>query len=485
VRAITADADNVVWVATAGKGLLRIAGDSFRWIEAKDGLYTNDAAVILEDAHGYFWISTQLGIYRVRRQELNAFAQGRIDRVSSTFFGKSDGLSDANCTGHGQPHGFVAKDGKLWFPTQDGLARIDPKTLPFNSSPPRMQIESCSFEQRATPCGEQVSLPPDVKDFEIKYTALNLIKSDQIKFRYRLEGLDKTWVNAGNRRTAYYSHLAPGTYKFSVTGANSDGVWNPSGKELAITVQPHYYQSIWFRSLTAGLTIGVFLLAWRLRAIQYRKGQALQRAFAQQIIASQETERKRIAGELHDSLGQRLAVIKNMALLLNRSADRNHHEQIDAIAAEASQAIGEVRQISYNLRPYQLDLLGLTKAVEVLAARTCEAAGIRADIVADDLAGVFQKEAEIHFYRIVQECLSNIVKHSNATLTTVLIQRTAGAVSLVVSDNGAGFVPEEQPGGGFGLTGISERAQLLGGKAAIQSSPGQGTTVTIEISSTR
>jgi signal transduction histidine kinase len=226
-------------------------------------------------------------------------------------------------------------------------------------------------------------------------------------------------------------------------------------------------------------------MMWRLREVRYARRQALQRAFAQQIIASQETERKRIAGELHDSLGQRLTVIRNMALLLNRQGARNPEGQIEAIAAETAHAITEVRSISHNLRPYQLDLLGLSKAIDVLVTHSCQAAGIRADVVVDDLSGAFPKESEIHFYRIIQECLGNTIKHSKASTIRVMVQRLETEISLVVSDDGIGFIPMRPVAagapGGFGLTGIAERAMLLGGSASIQSAPGQGTTVTITI----
>jgi len=483
VRCIVGDADHVIWVGTAGKGVLRIAGSNFHWIEARDGLYTNDANAILEDANGYFWISSPLGIYRVRKQDLNAFVGHRLDRVNSTVFGKMDGLENLNCGGNDQPHGLIARDGTLWFPTQDGLARIDPRSLVLNASPAHTRIESCTLEQHPIACVDQVSVPPGGRDLEIKYTALNLIKSDQIKFKYRLEGLDTAWVNAGSRRTAYYSHLPPGAYQFHVTAANSDGIWNPVGKELRITVQPRYYESAWFRMLLAGILSGIVLFAWRLRAARFEAERALQRAFAQQIIASQEMERKRIARELHDDLGQRLSLIKNLALLADRSGGPKHQEQIAAIAVEASHAISEVRQISHNLRPYRLDMLGLTKAIEVLVSETCDAANIAVDARVEDLSGVLPKEAEIHLYRVVQESLNNIVKHSQATSVALLIQRTTEGVSLVVTDNGLGFDVSNGSGPvqGFGLTGILERAQLLGGSARFESTPGRGTTVTIDI----
>lgn len=485
VRSIAVDSNNVVWVSTANLGVLRIAGESFRWIQAKDGLYSNDVAGILDDGKGYFWIGCQLGIFRVSKEELNALLESRADRVTSSVYGKSDGLDSSNSTGFGQPRGFVAQNGTLWFPTSNGLATINPNGVPFDRSLPRAQIESCSMEQRAIPCAGPIRLSPGIKDFEIQYTALTLTKPEQIQFRYRMDPLDKSWVDVGTRRTAYYSHLPPGEYQFSVAAANTEGIWNASESRLQITVEPFYYQTLWFRSLAAAAVAGLFLFAWRVRAAQYNKRQVLQRAFAQQIIASQENERKRIAGELHDGLGQRLAVIRNMVLLMNGSGDREErHQRNEAIAAETSQAIDEVRRISRNLRPYRLDMLGLTRAVEALAAETCDAAGIRADVVVCDLSGVFPEEAEIHFYRIVQECLSNIVKHSRATAATIVIQRVGEAVSLVVSDDGTGFPaghPEGHGSGGFGLTGISERAKLLGGRATVQSAPGQGTAVTVEV----
>jgi len=484
VRSITEDADHIIWAGTARQGILRIAHGTLTSIGAPDGLFVNDATAILEDTHGYFWIGCQLGIYRVKRQDLNDFARHRIPRVNSTIFGTTDGLNAPNCTGHGQPHGVRDKDGVLWFPTQGGLAKIDPRILDFNSQPPPVVIEGCAVEQRSVPCEKHVTLPAGANNLEIRYTALSLIWSHQIIFRYRLIGLDHSWTEAGNRRTAYFSHLPPGNFRFSVLAANSDGIWNMVGEQLSITVLPHSYQTLWFQVLVASLILSLFSLAWRMRTIRFDRQQALRQAFAQQVIASQEAERKRIAAELHDSLGQHLSVIKNTALLLwNKSAGGEHNEA-ECIAGEASQAISEMRQISYNLRPYQLDLLGLTKALEELARRTGEAAHLQMDVAIDDLSSAFAKEKEIHFYRIVQECLNNIVKHSRATVARVLVQRSGSTVLLLIRDNGTGFLPnkmESDPAkGGFGLLGIRERVHLLGGISKIHSTPGTGTVVSIE-----
>jgi signal transduction histidine kinase/ligand-binding sensor domain-containing protein len=471
IRSITVDSDGVVWVSTAYKGILRIEGEKRFWIQAKDGLPANDTAGILEDANGYFWIGSRIGIFRVRKRELNDLALGRTNRITSSHFERRDGLKAADTAGFGQPKGFTAQDGSVWFPTADGLARIDPRQLSANNTPTRAEIESCSLDQRSIPCDGPISLPPGAKNLEVSYTSPNLLRSNQVQFRYRMEGLDPDWVEAGTRRTAYYPYLPPGDFKLQIVVANGFGDWNQTTQELRIRVQPHFYQTRWFEALAALFVLGVFALVWRIRALQFQRQQALQHAFAQQVMDSQEAERKRIAAELHDGLGQRLTLIKNMAL---------HHTH-QGIATETAQAIAEVRQISRNLRPSRLDLLGLTKSVEVLVQETCSAAGIQFDVVLEELNGLLPKIAEIHFYRIVQECLNNVVKHARANVVTVIAQATSAGVTLVVSDDGAGFDFERVHSTGFGLTGISERAQLLGGKASFRSAPGQGTMVTIEI----
>lgn len=237
VCSITSDADNVLWVAT-GRGILRIQGQTLRWIQAKDGLYTGDLSAILEDSSAYFWISSHHGINRTSRTQLNTFAEGRIDRDTGTVFGITDGLNTSDCAGRSQPSGLVASDGTLWFPTRDGVAKIDPKNVSSSRAPPPVRIESCRLDQAAIPCSSYSSLRPGARNLEIKYTALDLRKSDQIRFRYRLEGLDESWFSAGTRRVAYFSRLDPGNYPFSVTAANGDGVWNPVGARLNIFVQP-------------------------------------------------------------------------------------------------------------------------------------------------------------------------------------------------------------------------------------------------------
>jgi signal transduction histidine kinase/ligand-binding sensor domain-containing protein len=492
VRALYVDPENVLWIGTYDGGLGRFDKGKFTRYTTRDGLFSDGVFQILEDSQGYLWMSSNQGIYRVQKQELNDFASGKINAITSIPYGKSDGMLSVECNGGHWPAGIRARDGTLWFPTQNGVAVIDPAQVPVNRNPPPVIIESCLVERRPVPFDRPVRLSPIQTSFEIQYTAFSFANPERIRFKYKLEGLDREWTDAGSRRTAYYSHLPPGNYNFKVIAANSDGVWNTEGKQLQISVLPPFYRTWWFLSIIFLTVAGALVFAWQRRVLQFKRAQAVQHAFTRQLITSQESERKRIAAELHDSLGQRLVVIKNLALislnggsLISGMPDGAASSRIEEISAEASHALAEVREISYNLRPYQLDRIGLTKAIEALVKKVSRASTIAFTAEIDDIDDVFPKDSEIDFYRVVQECMNNVLKHSKATEAGVAVRRGAAELVLVVRDNGKGFTPGAAGGnpgsGGFGLIGIFERAQLLGGKPVVQSAPGQGTMISIEI----
>ncbi len=267
--------------------------------------------------------------------------------------------------------------------------------------------------------------------------------------------------------------------------ANRDGVWSSEGRSLRVVVLPPFYRTWWFLTTVALLAIGATVITWRYRSARWRRRQAAQEWFARRLIASQEGERKRIAAELHDSLGQNLLVIKNWAVLgLRQIADDDPaRDQLAEISTTASLSIDEVRTIAYNLRPYQLDRIGLTRTIRELVDSASAASGIR--IVADlaEIDGLLTKEAEIGLYRIVQESINNVIKHSGAAEARVSIERERQTLRVTIEDDGNGFVVE--PAGtrprGFGLTGLDERARLLGGRLRIRSAPGAGTTIAMAL----
>lgn len=390
VRSLYEDADGTLWIGTYDGGLSRWRDGKFFNYTIENGLFNNGAFAILEDRHHNFWISCNKGIYRVNRAELNDLAAGKIARLNCSPYGKQDGMLNLECNGGRQPAGLIAADGKLWFPTQDGVAVVDPDAVTANALAPPVEIEAVAIDRNNVAFTSGVQIQPSQTSLDITYTALSLVKSELIRFKYKLEGLNDDWIEAGARRTAYYSYLPPGQYTFKVIAANSDGLWNTEGRALKIVVIPPLYRTWWFIVLVALSVLGVAFGVYQYRVAQLRKMHetreafsqqllASQEAFAQQLIESQEQERQRIAAELHDSLGQNLLIIKNRAALasLNSKDVEAARQQFNDITASTTHALEEVRQIAYNLRPYHLDNLGLTNSLEAMIDKVESASGIR------------------------------------------------------------------------------------------------------------
>src|SRR5581483_11500057 len=300
IRSLYEDKDGVLWVGTYDGGISRVKNGKIVSVSQKDGLYSNGAFQMLEDDRGFFWLSCNTGIYRVSKQQLNDFADGKIKVVFSVAYGKDDGLVNNECNGGTQPSGVRLRDGQLWFPTQGGIAVIDPDQVSFNPTPPPVAIENCLLDREATDCQQNLKIQSEEQNLEISYAGLSFIKSEQVRFKYKLVGLDSDWVDAGTRRTAYYSHLPPGDYTFTVIAANSDGVWNTTGQSIHIIVIPAFWRTWWFISLSIIAIGAAGLFLYRQRVRQLEKRSALQAAFSRQLIESQENERMRIASELHD-----------------------------------------------------------------------------------------------------------------------------------------------------------------------------------------
>ncbi|MGH9841532.1 MAG: ligand-binding sensor domain-containing protein [Blastocatellia bacterium] len=489
VRALYQDSDGVLWIGTYDGGLSRFKDGRFTNYTMENGLFNNGVFQILEDRRGNFWISCNRGVYRAGKQQLNDFAAGKIPAINCIAYGLQDGLLNTECNGGRQPAGMKARDGKLWFPTQKGAIIIDPEAVPFNPQPPPVLIEKVTIDRASAAFsagGVGVRVLPGQANLEINYTGLSYTKPEQVRFKYKLTGQDADWIEAGTRRAANYSYLPPGAYTFTVIAANSDGVWNNEGAQLRVVVVPAFYQTWWFRLLALLAIAGVTGLAFKRRLDQAHHARQVQEDFSRRLIDSQEQERKRIAAELHDSLGQNLLIIKNHALLglAEREDPAATEENLTTISEMTSQVLDEARQIAYNLRPYQIDRFGLTKAIQAMLNRVADASEIAFHCQVDSLDGIFSKEAEMNLYRIVQESINNILKHSHATEAEIKITRAEDRVLLRVSDNGQGFALDagaDAAKRGFGLTGIAERARMLGGQYRLQSTPGQGAVINIEI----
>ena len=369
------DRAGALWIGTHGGGLNRLKDGKFATITSAHGLYDDLAFQMLEDDGGDLWMACNRGIYRASLQELNEVADGRRSQVNCFVYGVADGMLSRECNG-ASPAGGRTHDGRIWFPTTQGAVVVEPRQR--NLRPSLVAIEQALLDRFPLPLGQPLSIRPGQENLEIQYTGLNWSRPQQIKFKYQLAGFDQNWIEAGTRRSAYYTHLPPGEYTFKVIADNGDGVWNTVGQSLRIVVVPPFYRRWWFLWLSVVALSSAVTLAFRYRIRQLQRAQFAQQQFSQQLIESQEAERKRIAGELHDSLGQNLIVIKNWATLglAFTTPDAPVREQLDGISTTAVQSLNDVRAIIHNLRPYQLDTIGLSNTLRFMVEQVSTASGL-------------------------------------------------------------------------------------------------------------
>lgn len=265
--------DGTLWIGTAGNGLYRFQNGVFKAYTTRDGLFDNYVWSILEDGDGYLWMSSDQGIWRIHKQDFSEYDAARINKLVCTAYGKSEGLKAKEGNSWGFPKAWKNSSGELWFPMVQGVATVNPEQQVINTLPPPVHLEeiwvdTVKFEWRVNNV-----IPPGKKNLTFRYAATSLRLPEKVRFKYKLEGYDTGWVDAGTRRTAYYTNLAPGRYEFRVLACNENNIWNETGAGITLAIAPHFYQTRWFTALC------VFMLGftiyqgyrWRLRYLQVRQ----------------------------------------------------------------------------------------------------------------------------------------------------------------------------------------------------------------------
>ena len=473
IDAFYLDQDNLLWTAIRGRGLAVFDGQKFSQFTVKDGLYDDDIFGITADNEGRLWMACSRGIFSVVREDLKKFAAGEITRLNSYPFSPTDALRTIECQDGVQPAIWKMQDGCVWFSTIRGIIVIDPKRLGRKLPPPSIVIEEVRVNGQDENPAQIGRLPPGRTNFDFHYTALSFASPTRITFRYMLEGFDNEWVDAGQRREAFYTNLPPGQYRFRVLAVNADGSGNEAAQPVDFTLEPYFYQTRWFIPLIAAGLAGIGWLAYR-RRIHHIKSQL-------QIVLA---ERSRIARELHDTLIQGFSgVTMQMQALTARLRQSPERETLTEIIHDAGNCLSEARRSVAGLRNAQGEESGLAAAIAQAARQLTETRDIRLRLRLAANPPQFSPDVEYNILRIVQEAISNAIKHSGASQIDVTMTSTAQQLSITVADDGSGFDMDQnlehiQPGH-YGLIGMRERATQIGADISWRSVPRQGTTVSL------
>ena len=484
IAGLRLDADGAVWAATEKGGLSRIKDGRATTLTVANGLPCNTIHWSTLDDSGSLWMYTACGLARVARDDLAAWVADPNHRVVPKLWGGADGVPLLALTpAYFNPPVAKGPDGKFWFVSGADVQLIDPGHLPFNPLPPPVHIETLVADHKSYTVANGLRLPPLLRDMTIEFAALSLVDPKNMRFRYRLEGHDNDWQEAVDRRQATYTNLPPGNYRFRVKASNNSGVWNEEGAQLDFSIQPAFYQTTWFRLACVVLFIG---LAWSgFQLWLHMRIRRLHRQF-EATLEARVAERTRIARDLHDTLLQRFhGLLLQFQAALNLLPDRpRESKQVLAGAIDqVAEAITESRDTVQGLRTSALETNKLEDSLralaEDLANENGHVASARVDVQGTPQA--LHPLVRDETFRIAGEALRNAFRHADAKQIQVEIRYEAQRLCVRVRDDGKGIAPEVLRTGAkeghFGLSGMRERAELVGAKLTVCSAMDAGTEV--------
>jgi len=470
-----------IWAGGEG-GLFFLQGDQFRKLQAGDGSDFGVVTEIVVTASDGLWLTGTYGIVHIPDAEiLRALSQADY-KVNYELFNLVSDLPEP-VRNEGPPLRVLAQgsDGLLWFTTESGVARIDPAHIFRNALPPPVSIRSVVADGKAYSAYTEATLPALTKNVQISYAGLSLSIPERVKFRYRVEGADTDWTDAGSRRTAYLQNLPPGHYYFHVIACNNDGVWNESGAVWGFVVAPAFYQTVWFGVVCVLAAAG--LMWWLyLRRLAYITGQIQQR------LGARMEERERIARELHDTLlqGFQGLLLRFQAVLKTLPQDWPAHQMLERALDRADEVLLEGRQSVRDLREEGTSETELPEAL-----RDCgeEIGHDHTSLFSLTILGEPKPLVPVVFnesYRIAREAIMNAFQHSRAQKIEVELTYGESELSLRVRDDGVGIdatTLSKGRTGHWGLSGMRERAQKIAAQVDIWSQVGAGTEIELTIPS--
>jgi len=496
VRSLLATADGSLWIGYAGRGVGWFKDGRFSMLTTKNGLLDNSLWQIVPDASGAIWMAGPHGLSRITPKEARAVVEGRQARLRPALFGRGEGLAGFVASYNNTPAVCRTRNGRILFATSQGLLVVDPENLRDNPRPPPVILERVLVDDQVVAwndnwfplrpdqpeamveiqnAGAVLKLSPAHRKLAFDFAALTYSAPENVRFRYRLEGVDDAWTETGTEHTALYPRLSAGNYTFRVMACNDTGIWNERGAVLAISVSPFFWQTWWFRlGLLAGFTGAVVMVV---RQISFRR---LRRKLqlAKQLAALSQ-ERARIARDIHDDLGGSLSHIKLLGELALRdpAPPDSAKDSLTTITTIAVQMLKSLDEIVWAINPRNDGLPDLISYLGQHAVEFLRSAGIRCQINLPENPPELEVTSAVrhHIFLAVKEALTNVVRHARAGAARMDIRVEGESLQIVITDDGCGFDAPPVQAGSDGLRNMRKRMAAIGGEMHVESRPGQGT----------
>lgn len=511
IRCLLPTPDGSLWIGYAGWGIGRLKNGKFVRITTAQGLYDDYVSQMVLDDQGGLWCAGNRGIFQVQLARLSAVADGRADRLRSIVYGQNEGFANLQPNFENVSGAFRGHDGRLFFPMRTGLVIIHPENVPQNSAPPPVILERVAvdgqtvalYDRRlavnsensaaivnlpSSPTSRSIlKFPPEHRKLDFEFTALSFTAPENIQFQYRLENFDENWVEAGNQRSASYSRLPPGKYRFDVRACNNNGPWSPVATSLDFVVKPFYWQTWWFRLIA--LLLFVFSVIAIVHYVSVRRLREQLAVMEQQ--AALQHERARIAKDIHDDLGANLTQIAFLGELAqqDRGEPQKAAERVEKISATARQAIKSLDEIVWAVNPRNDTLAHLMDYAGQFALDYLRLAGIRCRLDFPDEFPERELSTDLrhNLFLVIKEALHNVVKHAQASEVWLRINYSPTALDVTIEDNGRGFEHHLTGNGDMddaladGLRNMRSRMSEIGGKFEFESHAGLGTKILLHL----
>jgi len=513
-----ADAMNVIWVGTLEGGLLRVKNGKIASITSHNGLFSDSIWALVEDDQGYMWMTSNRGIARVRKRELDEFADGKRDQIQSEVFGVSDGMADTECNGGYPPGAWRTHDGRLLFANAQGLVVADPAKIKEERAVFPVIVENAVVNgDGQLQNGARVAVGDGALEFD--FAALTYIAPEKVRFKYKLEGFDRGWVEAIGRHTAYYTNIPPGAYTFRVIAANGSSAWSDSGGSFALYLRPRFYQTVWFATLMAVFFCGILVAAHRLRLRQLKNREVELNALVQQrtaeLAAAKEAaeaatrSKSEFLANMSHEIRTPLNGVMGMLELANHPELEIEEKEILGMAQDSASALlvvindildfSKIEAGKLSFEAAELDLAEtIGEATRTMAIRAQQKRLEVAYDIGPDVPKYIVGDAA-RLQQVLMNLLGNAIKfteHGEVVLRATLeaLHGDEAELKFSVSDTGLGIPADKQAtifeafsqadssvtrkfgGTGLGLTICARIVKLMGGRIWVESESGKGST---------